>query len=136
MCHCCLVIKSCLTLLRSHGLQPTRLLCPWDFPDKNTGVGCHSLLQRIFSTQGSNPHLLYLLDQQADSLPLSTREALRCKRTKETWMNNFRYMILAQLYRVKNCHNRDQNTIIQRLGSTSFLLYFLENKFFYLKSRN
>ena len=26
---------------RPHGLQPTRLLCPWDFPGKNTGVGCH-----------------------------------------------------------------------------------------------
>ena len=28
------------------------LLCPWDFPDKNTGVGCHSLIQGIFLTQG------------------------------------------------------------------------------------
>ena len=28
--------------LGSHGLQPTRLLCPWDFPGKNTGVGCYS----------------------------------------------------------------------------------------------
>ena len=27
-----------------HGLQPTRLLCPWDFPGKCTGVGCHCLL--------------------------------------------------------------------------------------------
>ena len=31
---------------RPHGLQPTRLLCPWDFPSKGTGVGCHCLLQR------------------------------------------------------------------------------------------
>ena len=31
-----------------HGLQPTRLLCPWDFPGKNTGMGCHSLLQGSF----------------------------------------------------------------------------------------
>ena len=29
---------------RPHGLQPTRLLCPWDFPGKSTGVGCHCLL--------------------------------------------------------------------------------------------
>ena len=28
-----------------HGLEPTRLLCPWDFPGKSTGVGCHHLLQ-------------------------------------------------------------------------------------------
>ena len=32
--------------------QPARLLCPWNFPGKNIGVGCHSLLQGIFSTQG------------------------------------------------------------------------------------
>ena len=29
---------------RPHGLQPTRLLCPWDFPGKSTGMGCHCLL--------------------------------------------------------------------------------------------
>ena len=38
------------------------------FPDKNTGVGCHFLLQGIFPNQGWNPHLLHC---QADSLPLS-----------------------------------------------------------------
>ena len=44
--------------LQSYGLQPTRLLCPCDFPGKNTGMGCHTLLQGIFLTQGSNPYLL------------------------------------------------------------------------------
>ena len=44
--------------------------CPWDFPGKNTGVGCHFLLQGIFPTQGSNPGLLHLLQRQEDSLPL------------------------------------------------------------------
>ena len=34
-----------------------RLLCPWDSPGKNTGVGCHALFQGIFPTQGSNPDL-------------------------------------------------------------------------------
>ena len=43
--------------LQSHGLQPTRLLCPWDSPDKNTGVCCHALLQRTFPTQRLNLHL-------------------------------------------------------------------------------
>ena len=53
-----------------HGLQPARLLCPWDSPGKNTGVGCHVLLQGIFPTQGSNPGLshcrriLYCLSHQ------------------------------------------------------------------------
>ena len=45
--------------LRSHGLESTRLLWPWDFPGKSTGVGCHFLLQGIFLTQGSNPGLLH-----------------------------------------------------------------------------
>ena len=44
--------------LRPHGLQPTRLLCPRDFPGKNTGVGCHFLLQEIFPSQESIPSLL------------------------------------------------------------------------------
>ena len=34
------------------------LLCPWDSPGKNSGVGCHALLQEIFLTQESNPGLL------------------------------------------------------------------------------
>ena len=38
--------------LQPHGLQPTRLLCPCDFPSENTGVGCLALLQGIFPTQG------------------------------------------------------------------------------------
>ena len=47
--------------LRPHRLQPTRLLCPWDSPGKNTRVGCHALLHGIFLTQGSNLHHLHLL---------------------------------------------------------------------------
>ena len=42
-----------------HGLQPARLLCPWSSPGKNTAVGCFFLLQGIFLTQRSNPHLLH-----------------------------------------------------------------------------
>ena len=57
--------------LQPYGLRPARLLCPWNLPGKNTGVGCHFLLQSIFQTQGSNPCLSHLLHWQADSLPLS-----------------------------------------------------------------
>ena len=42
-----------------HGLQPARLLCPWNSSGKNTAVGSHFLLLGIFLTQGSNPSLLY-----------------------------------------------------------------------------
>ena len=47
-----------------------QLHCPCHSPGKNTGVGCHFLLQGIFLTQGSNSSLLCLLHQQADSSPL------------------------------------------------------------------
>ena len=46
------VAQSCLTLCDP---MDTRLLCPWDFLGKGSGVGCHFLLQGIFPTQGSNP---------------------------------------------------------------------------------
>ena len=60
MCVCVCVNPSVVSnSLWRQGLQPTRLLCPWDFPGKNTGVGSHSLLQGIFPTQGSNPGLLH-----------------------------------------------------------------------------
>ena len=49
-----LVTHSCLTLC-----DPARLPCPWDSLGKNTGVGSHSLPQRIFPIQGSNPDLLH-----------------------------------------------------------------------------
>ena len=70
--HVCML--SCSVVFYSlwpYGLQPARLLCPWNFPGKNTGVGCHFLLPGIFLTQGSNLCLLCFLHWQVDSLPLS-----------------------------------------------------------------
>ena len=52
---CCLVAESCSTLLRPDGLEPTRLFCPWDFPDKNTGVGFHFLQTDLGDMVGSIP---------------------------------------------------------------------------------
>ena len=60
-------VLSGVQILQPHRLYPARLLCPWNFPGKNTGMGCHFLLQGIFPTQGVNPCLLYW---QVDSLPL------------------------------------------------------------------
>ena len=59
-----LIAQSCPTLcdpmdpLQCHGLQTARLLYPWNSPGKNNGLDSHSLLQGIFSTQGSNQGLL------------------------------------------------------------------------------
>ena len=58
--------------LQSQGLLPTRLLCSWNSPDKNTGVSSHSLLQDIVLTQGLNPgfllcrQILYCLNHQGN----------------------------------------------------------------------
>ena len=52
-------------------MDPARLLCPRAFPGKNTGVGCHFLLQGIFPTQGLNP------------VPLHCRQILYGSATRE-----------------------------------------------------
>ena len=74
--------------LRPHGLQPAKLFSPWESPGKNTGVGCHFLLQGdlpdpgimpvlqgIFPTQGS---CLYLLHYRQILYLCATWEALSC----------------------------------------------------------
>ena len=62
----CLVAQSCLTSLQPYGLYPARVLCPWDSPDKNTGVGCQSFLLGNLPDPGIKPGSPAL---QGDSLP-------------------------------------------------------------------
>ena len=69
-CLCSAVSNS----LRPHGLQPARLLCPWDSPGKNRG--CHALLQGIFPTHGSTPGLLYCRQILYRLSYLGSRESL------------------------------------------------------------
>ena len=78
--HTVVIIVHCALGVLSHSVTPNSLcpyglcsppgssLCPWDFPGKNAGMGCHFLLQGMFPTQGSNIRLLHW---QADSLALS-----------------------------------------------------------------
>ena len=60
--------------LYPHGLEPARLICPWNSPGRNTGVGCHFLLHGVFPTQESNPDLphsrqiLYHLSHEGNPL--------------------------------------------------------------------
>ena len=71
-----------------HGLKPIRLLHPWDFPGKNTGVGCHFLLQGIFPTQGLNPGLDAL-----PSEPLGTKEEMKVTQSCPTLCDPMDYSI-------------------------------------------
>ena len=59
---------------------------PWDFPGKNTGVGCHFFLQGIFPAQGLNPCLLH---RQELSFPLSHQEGPFSYLTSLSKFDNF-----------------------------------------------
>ena len=59
-------LQSCPTLCYPINCSLLGFSVLGDSPGKNTGVGCHALLQGIFLTQGSKPHLFW----QADYLPL------------------------------------------------------------------
>ena len=67
----CSVTQLCPTVCDPMDCSPPGSSVHGDSPGKNTGMGCHFLLQGIFPTQGSNPGLLRLLRWQVDSLPLS-----------------------------------------------------------------
>ena len=97
--HCvsCSVVPSSSQL---HGLLPTRLLCLWDFPGKDTGVGCHFLLQEIFPTHGLSPGLLhcrqilYQLSYEGISLP---NKGVGHSGTTRNWWEN---ICLSQKQRI------------------------------------
>ena len=63
--------QSCSTLYNPMDCSPTGLLCPWDSPGKNTGVGCHALLQETLPIPGMETASPVVPALQAGSLPLS-----------------------------------------------------------------
>ena len=104
--HCvCLVASVMSNSMRPYGLSPTRLLCPCDSPGKNSGVGCHALLQGIFLTQESNLHLFHLLHQWACSLPLASPEtSMTCYIFK--FIDIF-YLFMGQHYNKTTIHPQE-----------------------------
>ena len=65
---------------RPHGLQPTRFLCPWDFPGKSTGVGCYCLLCREEESTPSRSQWPRGLETEAGKGPTETpsKETRHC----------------------------------------------------------
>ena len=102
VCVCVWLSRSYPTLCDPMDCSPAGSSVHWDSPGKNTGVGCHAVLQGIFLTQGSNPSLLRLLHWQAGSLPLAPtgklRGEARANHTKVCRVCPFR--ILASILRV------------------------------------
>ena len=74
----CLCARSCLTLCDPVDcMQPTRHLCPWNFPGKNTGVGCHFLLQgnlcsKLQNQTSGNAFFLELVSAKPKVMRIST----------------------------------------------------------------
>ena len=83
--YACMLSRSVMSdSLQPCGLWPARLLCPWNFPGKDTGEGCHFLFQEIIVTRGHpgiQPGFLLAPALQVDSSPLSHRGSpfLTCK---------------------------------------------------------
>ena len=67
---CAKSLQSCQTLCDPMNCSPSGYSVYGVSPGKNTGLGCHALVQGIFPIQGFNPHLLSLLHWQAGSLQL------------------------------------------------------------------
>ena len=89
-----------------HGLQPTRLLCLWDYPGKNSGMGCHSLPQGIFPTERSSLGLLncrqifcYMSHQGSHILPNPSKMSLLLLNTKGTFWPTQPTLNMQQLSR-------------------------------------
>ena len=88
--------------LPPRGLQPTRLLCLWDSPGKNTGVGCHFLLQGIFPTQGQT-QVSHIAGRCFNLW--ATKEALTLNDTQiGHWINGYVNMVLLLLRKYNLTH--------------------------------
>ena len=87
----------------------TKLLHPWDFQGKNTGVGCHFFLQGIFPTQGLNPGLsncrqtLYHLSHQGS---LISKEHLQINNPTEKWAED-----MSRLFKEKEIQMSVKHTV-------------------------
>ena len=106
--YCCFRHSLMSDSLGPHGLQPSRLLCPLDFPGMNTGVGCHFFLQGIFLTQGSNPHLLHW---QTDSLPWS-HQGSPLKRNCKHHQVQFNF----SLFQTQRWRSKNRNVFLVKCG--------------------
>ena len=83
-------------------LWTDRLLCPWDSLSKNTVVGCYFLLQGIFPTQGSNPHLMS---------PVLTSRFFTTSATCEALVLHNIYMMVSAMSKTKAgnvCHEGER----------------------------
>ena len=110
--------------LWSHRLLPTRLLCPWDFPSKNTGVGFHFLLQGIFLTQGSDMCLLHsrwILYYCTIWEALCLQHWLQVKIFPVLLILLTHHLKLPSHWETKQWNRRDRINMVMRLSGAAYL---------------
>ena len=107
-----------------------QLHSPWDFPGKNTGVGCHFLFQGIFPTQQLNLGLLYLLHWLVGSLSLKVRKLQQCA-SGLTTTDHKHTLSFASLFNTLEVEKQEfkSNICTHCVLSTRFSLYLLFSKF-------
>ena len=123
-----------------HGLQATRLLCPWDSPCRNTGVGCHALLQGFFPTQGSNPglwHCRWILSHLShQGSPPNKMATVNKKKNKQTKTANVRVNISQDIEKQEPLCTDDGNVmwrIVSRLSKRNLHSIFIAALFTIVK---
>ena len=117
----CKVCVSCWVVpnsLLSHRLQPTRLLCPWDFSGKNTRVGRHFLLQGIFPNQESNQVSCIA----ADSLP-SEAPGISSQKP-QVW----KCQHLGAYFRAKSFRRDTSSTLQKKVNNKKQILWLLSRE--------
>ena len=80
--------------MQPHRLWPVRLLCPWNSPSKNTGVGCYSLLQGVFPIQGLKPISLIV----GRFFTIWTTKEAHCKRV---WFKLLLWKVIHKLFQTR-----------------------------------
>ena len=114
-----------------HGLQPVRLLCLWDYPGKNSGVHCHSLLQGIFPTQRSSLGLLhcrqilcYMSHQGSHILPNPLKMSLLLLKTKGTfWPTHTKHAAIVKKIWFLNSPSTIPASVLCVLCKHPFLIF-------------
>ena len=98
--------------LRPHG--PTRLLCPQNFPSRNTAAGCHFLFQGIFPTQGSNPSFTTELPGKSEGTPEICKNSPIFESTEHTCQETTEVHLKGLQQTVSGIHTSCETTCFPR----------------------
>ena len=114
---------SLVRLVATPGLQPTRLLCPWDFPGKSTGVGCHCLLHMtnldsIFKSRDITlPTKVCLVKAMVFPVVIYRCESWTIKKAEHRRIDAFELWCWRRLLRVPWTARRPNQSILKEIST-------------------